>query len=334
MRRVMVVIDPDETYGTRLVSYFNTRACIGFKASAFSDLQTYKEFRQSVHVEILLISEAMAPEAQGMTDGAKVILLSEDGFIGNGDHRPFSAPAVFKYLPADGLAREIMQLYADDRGSAVSQVHSAQCEIFGVYSPVNRCGKTTLALTLGFVKAARGKTLLISLEEYAGIFSCITKETDSDLSDIIYCYLQGSYSWSRLKSMVHSFGPLDFIPPVRCMEDISQISSEDLATLFRRIAEESRYASIIIDFGSFGRRALELIELCGRVFMPVTEDLFSELKLNSFFEYLEKSGKEELKDRLIKCVLPREEEKAKDYARAFLSAYESGALYEYASRLH
>lgn len=63
MRRVMVVIHPDETYGTRLVSYFNTRACIGFKASAFSDLQTYKEFRQSVHVEILLISEAMAPEA-------------------------------------------------------------------------------------------------------------------------------------------------------------------------------------------------------------------------------------------------------------------------------
>lgn len=334
MRRVMAVVDRDAEYGKRLVAYFNSQACIGFKASAFSDLEAYQNFRQSVQLEILLISEQMALEAHGMAEDAKVILLSEDGFVGEGDRRPFAAPAIFKYLPADCLAREIMALYAAEKGHTVSRVRSAQCEIFGVYSPVNRCGKTTLAITLGFVKAARGKTLLISLEEYAGVFTNIARGAEADLSDVIYCYLQGSYSWSRLKSMVHSFGTLDFIPPVRCMEDVSQIASEDLARLLRRIADEGGYSSLIIDFGSFGRRALELLELCERVFMPVTEDPHAGLKLSSFYEYLEKAGKEELKDRLVKCTLPREEDKAQDYARGLTAVYEHGSLYEYASRLH
>lgn len=334
MRRVMAVIDRDSEYASRLVAYLNAKACIGFKASAFSNLEAFGAFRKTVHVEILLISENMAPSAQGMTDGAKVILLSEDCFTENKDSRPFSAPVIFKYLPADCLSREIMRLYADDRGLLVTRIRSFPCDILGIYSPVNRCGKTTLALTLGFVKASQGKTLFISLEEYAGIFSHISGASDGDLSDVIYCYLQGSYSFSRLKSMIHSFGPLDLIPPVRCAEDISQISSEELCKLFRLISEEGGYSYMIIDFGSFGRRALELIELCDRVFMPVTEDPFSELKLHSFFEYLEKSGKEELKEHLIKCVLPYEKEKAKDYARALLSVYETGPLYEYASRLH
>ncbi len=334
MRRVMAVVDSDAEYGKRLVSYFNEQESIGFKASAFSDLDAYRAFRQSVRVEIFLISEALAAEAHGLADGAKVILLSEDGFVEGEEKRPFGAPAVFKYLPADCMAREIMALYADDEAHPMARVRSGQCEIIGIYSPIHRCGKTTLALTLGLVRATRGRTLLLSLEEYAGVFMNIARDADADLSDVIYCYLQGAYSWSRLKSKVHFFGDLHLIPPVRCMEDISQISSEDMARLIRRIAEESGYSTIILDFGSFGRRALELLELCERIFMPIIEDPASRLKLETFQEYLDKAGKEELRDRLVKCILPHEKEKAQDYARALLSAYEGGALYDYAATLH
>ena len=209
--------------------------------------------------------------------------------------------------------------------------------VTSAYSPVNRCGKTTLALTLGLVHARRGRTLLLTLEEFPGVFRNIRDpscEEEEDLSDVIYRYLQGAYSWSRLKGAVHSFGPLDYIPPVRCAEDITQISSEDLSRLFRRIAEEGGYASIILDFGSFGRRAAELLDLCTRIFMPVVEDPASSLKLDSFQEFLDRLGKEELRDKLVKCVLPWEPEKAGDYARGLISVYESGVLYDYAAGLH
>ncbi|MBQ7536308.1 MAG: hypothetical protein IJT43_11925 [Stomatobaculum sp.] len=337
MRRVMAVLDRDKEYASRLASYLNSQERIGFRTTAFSSPSALKEFRKTARVEILLLAEDLAGEVHGLTEGAKVILLSDDGFVQGGDQRPYGAPAVFKYLPADRIAREIMNLYAEDDSRCISRARRDQCEIYGIYSPVNRCGKTTLALTLGLVHARRGRTLFLTLEEFPGVFRSIQEnmgEDEEDLSDVIYRYLQGAYSWSRLKGAVHSFGALDYIPPVRCAEDISQVTSEDLARLFRRIAEEGGYASIILDFGSFGRRAAELLDLCSRIFMPVVEDPASSLKLESFQEFLRRSGKEELKDRIVKCALPWEPEKASDYARGLISVYESGILYEYAARLH
>ena len=333
----MAVLDRDKEYASRLAAYLNDQERIGFRTTALSSPEALKEFRKTARVEILLLSEDLAGHVHGLTEGAKVILLSDDGFVQGGDQRPYGAPAVFKYLPADRIAREIMNLYAEDESRCVSRARRDQCEIFGVYSPVNRCGKTTLALTLGLVHARRGRTLFLTLEEFPGVFRNIQgnmAEDEEDLSDVIYRYLQGAYSWSRLKSAVHSFGPLDYIPPVRCAEDITQVSSEDLARLFRSIADEGGYASIILDFGSFGRRAAELLDLCSRIFMPVVEDAASSLKLDSFQEFLHRSGKEELKDRLVKCVPPWEPEKAGDYARGLISVYESGVLYDYAARLH
>ena len=334
MRRVMVILDRDQEYVSRLAQYFNQHGVTGFKAAAFSSPEAYREFLPGVSVEILLVSELLAPALHGMAGDAKVILLSEDGFVRGGESRPFGAPAVFKYQPADRMAREIMRLYADSDPRMISRVRNGQCEILGIYSPVNRCGKTTLAITLGLVRAERGKTLLLSLEEYAGVFRSLNREAGEDLSDVLYSFLKGSYSWSRLKSSVHSFGRLEYIPPVRCMEDISLLPAEDLQQLLRVIAEEGGYTTLILDFGSFGRRAVELLELCSRIFMPVLEEPLSALKLLSFFEYLDQSGKEELKDRIVKCRLPNEPEKSADYAGGILSVYESSALYTYASHLH
>ena len=237
MRRVMAVLDRDKEYASRLAAYLNDQERIGFRTTALSSPEALKEYRKSARVEILLLSEDLAGKVHGLTEGAKVILLSDDGFVQGGDQRPYGAPAVFKYLPADRIAREIMNLYAEDESRCVSRARRDQCEIFGVYSPVNRCGKTTLALTLGLVHARRGRTLFLTLEEFPGVFRRIQEnmgEDEEDLSDVIYRYLQGAYSWSRLKGAVHSFGPLDYIPPVRCAEDITQISSEDLSRLFRR----------------------------------------------------------------------------------------------------
>ena len=59
-----------------------------------------------------------------------MILLSDDGFVQGGDQRPYGAPAVFKYLPADRIAREIMNLYAEDETRCVSRARRDQCEIF------------------------------------------------------------------------------------------------------------------------------------------------------------------------------------------------------------
>ena len=334
MRRYVVILHPDAALGKRLAAFWSQQKSLALPVRAFSERAAYERFLASSAVEILLFSEHFAAEIQGLVGNSFAVLLSEDGFVGESARNAVSVPALFLYRPADALARSIMALYAEARGNSLVAVSRGECEILGIYSPVHRCGKTTLALSLGLARAARGKTLLLSLEEYAGVYGRIAAESSNSLSELLLAHCTGRYRWSELQSRLSSFGALKLLPPVRSAEDLSLLPPEELAALVQRIADESAYRNLILDFGSFGRRALELLEICDRVFMPVLGDPLSALKLASFREYLERSGREKLLEKIETMELPNEREKAQDYACALLPAYESGLIYELASGLH
>ena len=322
MRRYAVILHPNAELGKRLAAFWSQQKSLGLPVRAFSECSQYAHFRTGAAVEILLFSEHFAEEMQGLIGNSFALLLSEDGFVGEQALNTISVPALFLYRPADALARSIMALYAKARGDALLSVSRGECEILGIYSPVHRCGKTTLSLSLGLARAARGNTLLLSLEEYAGVYGQIAPDGAESLSELLLAHCTGRYRWSELQSRLSSFGALKLLPP------------EEFASLIQRIADESAYRNVILDFGSFGRRALELLEICDRVFMPVLGDPLSALKLASFREYLQKSGREKLLEKVETLELPNEREKAQDYACALLPAYESGLIYELAAALH
>ena len=60
----------------------------------------------------------------------------------------------------------------------------------------------------------------------------------------------------------------------------------------------------------------------------------SFIKSAGTLKNLEKAGRNELKERIEKCRLPWEPENAQAMARALVSSYESGALRDFAERLH
>ena len=334
MRRYAVILHPNAELGKRLAAFWSQQKSLGLPVRAFSECSQYAHFRTGAAVEILLFSEHFAEEMQGLIGNSFALLLSEDGFVGEQALNTISVPTLFLYRPADALARSIMALYAKARGDALLSVSRGECEILGIYSPVHRCGKTTLSLSLGLARAARGNTLLLSLEEYAGVYGQIAPDGAESLSELLLAHCTGRYRWSELQSRLSSFGALKLLPPVRSAEDLSLLPPEEFASLIQRIADESAYRNVILDFGSFGRRALELLEICDRVFMPVLGDPLSALKLASFREYLQKSGREKLLEKVETLELPNEREKAQDYACALLPAYESGLIYELAAALH
>jgi hypothetical protein len=86
-------------------------------------------------------------------------------------------------------------------------------QILGVYSPVNRCGKTAFALTLAQVLSRTESVLFISLEEFAGFEALLGEDVKQDFSDVLYLCRQGSFNWMKLRAMVCSVGQVDMIPP-------------------------------------------------------------------------------------------------------------------------
>ena len=68
-----------------------------------------------------------------------------------------SYPSVYKYQAADSLIREVIGCYCESPEEAGLVVRGRKARILGIYSPIGRCLKTSLALTLGQQLAREGR---------------------------------------------------------------------------------------------------------------------------------------------------------------------------------
>ena len=187
---------------------------------------------------------------------------------------------------------------------ALSALLGKRKRLIGVFSPVGRCGKTCLALAIGLLLAKEEKVLFVSLDTFTGFTELINEPWKRDLSDLIYYYKLGRFNGIRLNAVTYYLGDLAWLPPIRFPDDYSQITVEEMADLLQKILETSDYATMVLDAGDYGRQVLPLLEICQAVYMPVKEDGFSQAKLKEFEEYVENSGKGELKARMQKIHVP------------------------------
>lgn len=300
MKQVMAVYDVDPSYADRFAEVINQREKIPFTVMAFPSLEDLRSYAQEHPVELLLINSSVSREAvEGI--GARYVVALADGETVQAD---WEYPTVYKYQSSDNIIREVMVSYCEREVDAKLPELAARAQVIGVYSPIGRCLKTSFALTLGQLLAKETKTLYLNLEEFTGL-SCLTQtQYQSDLSDLMYYYSQGTYSTLRLNSMIHSIGDLDYIPPARYPEDLAQVKTEKMSELISRIAAESVYEMVILDVGTFGRNVIPLLKICQAVYMPVKEDGISAAKLEEFFLLLETSGHGGLMEHIHKLKLP------------------------------
>ncbi|MDO4938889.1 MAG: hypothetical protein Q4E54_02895 [Lachnospiraceae bacterium] len=325
MRRIIAIVDPDNEYAGRLAHYINNHENGGFKAVIFSDTEKFLSGCADFDTRILLIDENEYPRLHEGGSYGVVICLSEDSYS------TADVPSVSKYSGADLIIHFMMGEYAEHAPSNLNHVLKNPSHTIAVYSPASRCGKTTFALTVAQLLGQRGKCLLIVLDEYAGVFRHIARETMSDLSDVIYSFRQGRYSWAKLAQSVYRFGNTDYIAPVRYPEDLTAMTSVQMIELVNRIKIESGYAYIILDMGSYGKHAAELLEICDEIYMPILDDALSGCKIREFREALEQSGRTDILARIYEVKLPHEERLDTENPKE--EEYSYGSLAEYTRTL-
>lgn len=304
MIKIMAVYDEDPLYARRLADYVNHREKLPFTAMAFSGLEELEAYGKEHEIEILLAGErAMAQirEHQGTIRARQSIMLCE----GELAQKKEEEASIYKYQSGDCIMREVMACYCSHPVEPGLALLSARAKVMGVYSPVNRCGKTSLALTIGQVLSRSMSVLFISLEEFSSLSRLVWDQPCvRDLSDVLYVYKQGAFNWMKLKSMIYSQGSLDFIPPSRYGEDLDQLPPEELALLIGQIAAESGYDRLVVDLGQMGRGARALLDVCDVVYMPVLEDGISSAKTEAFEEFLQAADAGRIRDKLQKLRLP------------------------------
>lgn len=297
-KRIMAVYDVDPFFADRFAEAANQKGQVPFTVIAFSSMERLVQFSKEHTIEILLIDAKMKEEAKEAEAGQVVIL--SDGEIAASEEE---YPCIYKYQSTANIVREVMGCYCVQPLSPVTAVGNKSI-LLGVYSPVNRCLKTSFSLILGQLLAKENKVLYINLEDCSGFRKLMGQEGTGDFSDVLYYYGQGNCSWAKLKSLVYSWDNLDYILPARYPEDLCQFSAEQTANLLLQISREGIYDLMIVDLGQLGKMAVHVLEVCEGIYMPIKQDWFSLAKVEEFEEYVKASGRERLLEKTQKLKLP------------------------------
>lgn len=299
-KRIMAVYDVDPFFADRFAETANQKGKVPFTVMAFTSMERLKKFACENPIEILLV-DAGAEEAAKEVHAAQTVLLSDGELIPEAG----GCPSVYKYQAADHIIREVMACYSAAPLLPAAVMNGTPSQLIGVYSPVNRCLKTSFALTMGQILGKDGRVLYLNLEDCSGFRMIMGQQGPGDFSDVLYYYSQqGGLNWARLKSLVYTWDNLDYILPARYPEDLCQVSGEEMAGLLQSIAGERIYEKIIVDLGQFGRKALPILLLCQGIYMPIRQDWISAAKIQEFEEYAAVSGHQELLERICKVKLP------------------------------
>ena len=146
--------------------------------------------------------------------------------------------------------------------------------------------------------------LYITLEEFSGLSALTGTVYTGGLSDLLYYYIQREYSPVRLGSVTYNWGGLDYIPPVTYAEDKTGIHQEVFAGLIQKIASDGAYEELILDVGMFCGGTEELLGICDVVYVPVKDDAVSTAKLEEWKDYLKRSGRSAIWEKLRFLHLP------------------------------
>lgn len=301
MRRVMAVYDGDGQYAERFSEVVNRKGNTPFECVAFHSIEEMREFARNHPIEILLADD-MADHREMRSLGAGQVIYLTDGRYREGTT---DCRAIYKFQSSARLVREVMARYSEAGGKAGSSGNGGISRIYGVFSPLGKCGKTSIAMTLGILLAQDKPTLLVNLEDFSGLGAMTGDAGTGDLSDLMYYYCSGSYSASHLAGIVHTLEGLDYIPPVRYPEDLELPKGEELPGLLHKITQDSTYRNMVIDVGKSRKSTPEILSMCTVIYMPVRDDFYSLARLGEFERYMESSGNAQTLARIRKIRVPK-----------------------------
>ena len=301
MKKLMAVYDADTRYAERLSDYVNRKEKGVFTAQAFTSKEKLAEYAKKHEIDVLLSGERTdSGDISGIPSAQKIYMSEET------EKQMDSGKEIYKFQSGDDIIREVMAAYCELPGVKEGNpgLFSEEKKMIGVYSPVGRCGKTSLALAIGQVLAREEKVLFVTLDTFTGFGGLMDEKWKRDMSDLIYYYKQGRFHTLRMNTVIYYLGDMAWIPPIRFPDDYNQVSAEEMADMLLKMLQEGGYSTMVLDIGNYGRQVIPLLDICSVIYMPMKEDIISRSKLAEFEDYTKESGDQKLIGKVQKIHVP------------------------------
>lgn len=300
--KILAIYDLEADYVDRLVNYISEKRGMPFKTIAFTQKEALFKYVSEQYIDVLLISSELIDEKIESMNIGEIILLSS----GEVSSKYGEYMNVYKYQLAENIVREILECFENVcEGGDVISISKTTTKIIGVYSPLGRVGKTTFALTLGQILAAECSTLYINLEEFSGFDKIFNTAYVADMSDLMYFFKQNPEVVPiKLPMITKNIHGMDYVPPLLFSEDLRNFEAHEWIKLLEKIALSCNYEIIVLDLSNMVKNVFDVLEICNSIYMPITDDRISLMKVSSFEEYLLKTERQSILNRMIKVKIP------------------------------
>lgn len=296
---VLVILDKEDDFLYGITSYFQEKLGKVFDIYSFHTKEAFVSFAEEKkkEIDVYLGSDCVDREERKKLQIKQAVYFSQGEQIQDSD-----GEVIYKYQPAEQIMKEFLEICHFSRRMCGTGILS-NTKILGVYSPLGRCGKTSLALVMGQLLAQNYKAVYVNLEEWPGFERIIGTYDGMDISDLIYYIKQGKEELGMyINGMLLEINQLKMVPPVKMAPDIQELG-EEVNRLLQEIVRSDTYDVVIVDFGRQIRSMLPALDNLERLYMPALTDGCSQAKLQEFFRFIRASEYREMEKKIKQCKL-------------------------------
>jgi len=289
LKRKLGIYD-EVAYSYRLMQRLNQELPSGYLVYSFSEEESFKEFLEKENPDILLVGEIFYSEDLTAYDKGKLIILTES-------NENNSENSIYKYQPVSCIARQLNSICGNET-KTIEKTNDG-VRFVGVYSPLRRCGKTSLAVALSKVYSRKEKVLYLNFEAFPT--TCLFEKNKDvwNLSDVFYFMEQNREMDEIMQNAITDYNGISVILPAEVPMDLQEISEEKWEQFFLMISDSKPADVVVIDFDESLSCYIQLLELCDILYSPILHDGTSEEKLKQFNDFLAKSGLDSIKDKIV-----------------------------------
>ena len=259
-----------------LMNHINSDRENPFLALAFSGQEELRDYLCENRLDVLLIDEKIYADIWQELGAQRCVILS--GERQSGVREISGAAVLFKYSRASDIVQGIIKYMDVD----VPERSRRLFRSYGVISPVGRCGKTNLAISLCMDDEVRGG-LYIGMEE----FSSFDDRYDV-ISNIIYLVKERAARFAEyVDEHVVKLDDYSVLGYMRSYMDAMELTGEDVRWMIDKFREWGRYTTVVFDIGQAVLKDLSVLSAFDVVIVPELSDEQSQEKISTFERLLE-----------------------------------------------